>query len=165
VSKIKGLREDLPGIVSLFEYRPDVAEYMRGLVEVTLRKSSLKPEVAEALAGFASNLNGCKFCEQTHAHASIYLGGTYASLADQKVARAATLVGVVVGNENKHIDEAISNCREVGFTEENIHDLVLIGSVFSMLNRYVCLLTTNMGTEQEHEIMGQHMAEHGYITK
>lgn len=163
MGKIKGLREDLPGIVSLFEYRPDVAEHMRGLAEVTLRKSSLKPEVAEALAGFVSSLNGCEFCEKTHAQASIYLGGNYKQLADPKLAMAATLVGVVASNESKHIEMAINQCREVGFTEENIHDLVLIGSVFSMFNRYVCLLTTNMGTEEQHEVMGKHMAENGYL--
>jgi len=61
------LPEGIPGIRSLFEYRPETAQPLLQLVEVLLRdESTLSRGERELIASYVSRLNECQFCEMTH---------------------------------------------------------------------------------------------------
>ena len=61
------LNDDVPGILSLFEFRPETARPLSELAEVLLRSpSSLSRGDRELIASFVSHLNGCVFCTASH---------------------------------------------------------------------------------------------------
>jgi alkylhydroperoxidase/carboxymuconolactone decarboxylase family protein YurZ len=60
--------------------------------------------------------------------------------------------------------EDVASARNLGATDLEIHDTVLIAAAFCMYNRYV----DGLGTWQPHDQtmyaeMGKHLAEHGYL--
>ena len=62
------LGNDAPGILSLFEYRPETARPLCDLAEVLLRgPSSLTCGERELIAAYVSTLNDCDFCAASHA--------------------------------------------------------------------------------------------------
>jgi alkylhydroperoxidase family enzyme len=62
------LGNDAPGILSLFEYRPETAQPLGELAEVLLRgPSSLTRGERELIASYVSTLNDCDFCASSHA--------------------------------------------------------------------------------------------------
>ena len=62
------LGNDAPGILSLFEYRPETAGPLCDLAEVLLRgPSSLTRGERELIAAYVSTLNDCNFCASSHA--------------------------------------------------------------------------------------------------
>src|SRR5947209_12705259 len=62
------LRNDQPGVRSLFFYRPETAGPLCELVEVLLRgPSTLERWERELIAAHVSGLNDCRYCTTTHA--------------------------------------------------------------------------------------------------
>ena len=61
------LGNDAPGILSLFEYRPQAARPLCDLAEVLLRgPSSLTRGERELIASYVSTLNDCDFCAASY---------------------------------------------------------------------------------------------------
>jgi hypothetical protein len=57
----------------------------------------------------------------------------------------------------------ISNARNYGATDKDIHDTVLIAAAFCMFNRYVDGLATNTPTDMDsYPLRAKQVAEHGY---
>jgi AhpD family alkylhydroperoxidase len=69
--------EQLPGIISLFAFRPETAKPLSDLAEILLRgPSTLTRAERELIASHVSNLNQCVFCTRSHsAFAAQYLNG------------------------------------------------------------------------------------------
>ncbi|MGH3422348.1 MAG: carboxymuconolactone decarboxylase family protein, partial [Streptosporangiaceae bacterium] len=62
------LGNEAPGILSLFEYRPETAKPLCELAEVLLRgRSTLSRGERELMASYVSALNDCSFCTDSHA--------------------------------------------------------------------------------------------------
>ncbi|WP_026416701.1 carboxymuconolactone decarboxylase family protein [Actinomadura oligospora] len=144
------LDNDLPGIVGLFQYRPETARPMSELAEVLLRgPGTLERGERELIGAYVSGLNECTFCASSHsAFAAAQLDGgadvvertrrdpATAPVSDKLKALLAIAGSVWRGGshvEPKQIDAA----REHGATDLEIHDTVLIAAAFCMFNRYV----------------------------
>src|SRR5262245_17973303 len=74
--------EGLPGITSVFAFRPETAKPMRELAEVLLRgPNTLTSAEREMIAAYVSSRNDCHFCQASHsAAAAHHLDGNYAVL-------------------------------------------------------------------------------------
>jgi uncharacterized peroxidase-related enzyme len=172
------LPEGLPGISSGFAFRPETAKPMRELAHVLLHgPGTLTPGERELIATYVSNRNDCYFCQTSHgAAAAAHFGNDWgvvdqvrqdpsnADISDKL--KALLVVAGKVQRGGKHVTaEDVTNAREAGATDLEIHDTVLIAAAFCMYNRYVDGLATWQPEDPAmYAKMGEHLATHGYIT-
>jgi uncharacterized peroxidase-related enzyme len=140
---------ELPGILSLYAYRTDVAEHILRLTQLTLRADSpLSPGERELIAGYVSHLNECRFCDDAHCAIAGELLGD-ASIAEAVVrdpsaapisARLKSLLAIAakVQRSGRAVTgQDVASARAQGVSDREIHDTVLVASLLSMVNRYV----------------------------
>jgi uncharacterized peroxidase-related enzyme len=151
------LGNDAPGIVSLFEYRPETAKPLSDLAEVLLRgPSTLTRGERELIAAYVSTLNDCDFCASSHsAFAAAQLPEGMA-LVDQvradpagapvspKLGALFRIAGAVQRSGKDVRATDVQAAREAGATDLEIHDTVLIAAAFCLFNRYVDGLATTV---------------------
>jgi uncharacterized peroxidase-related enzyme len=173
---IKLLNEELPGIVGLLNYRPETAKPLTALAETLLRgPSSLTSGEREIIAASVSYWNNCHFCHTSHAAAAVaHLQCGPALIDDIKRGlpntpvseklRALLSIAHKVQKGGKEVtEEVIAQARELGATDQEIHDTVLIAAAFCMFNRYVDGLGTwAPETNEAYTEMGERMAHVGY---
>jgi len=143
------LKENLPGITGLLDYRKDTALPIRELTQILLRgESTLTEGERELIAAVVSYGNDCAFCTAAHSAAAdlllddntiaekVKFESDLAPVTDKmkallNIARAVQKNGKLV--TPKMIDEA----KAEGATDRELHDTVLIAALFSLYNRYV----------------------------
>jgi uncharacterized peroxidase-related enzyme len=168
--------EGVPGIRSLFAFRPEVAAPMSTLTHILLHgESSLSRGERELIAAYVSALNECDFCHNSHAAvASCHLGDegkivtavvrdAYSAPVSAKMKALLAIAGRVQ-RSGRHVRESdIERARGEGATDVEIHDTVLIAAAFCMFNRYVDGLSAPTPTDPAgyHE-RARYVAEHGY---
>lgn len=149
------LDEKLPGIRGLFAFRPGTAMPMSELVEVLLHTpGSLSMGERELIATYVSSQNDCFYCQSAHgAIAAVHLGGNEdlvrqvkrnfecADLSEKMKALLAIAGKVQQGGKNVTAED-VERARQLGASDLEIHDTVLISAVFCMCNRYVDGLAT-----------------------
>jgi uncharacterized peroxidase-related enzyme len=169
--------EMLPGIVGLFEFRPETAAPLRLLAETLLRgDSSLSAGERELIASYVSHLNDCHFCHTSHgAAATAHLDmdidmiddikANFQSIPVSSKLRALLQIAAKVQKGGKHVSEDdILAAKEEGATDMEIHDAVLIAAAFCMFNRYVDGLGTwAPESNEDYREMGNRMAFEGYV--
>lgn len=169
--------ESLPGIVGLFNFRPETASSLRWLADTLLRgESPLTSGERELIAAYVSHLNDCQFCHMSHASAAMaHLACDLDKIADirngfQEIPvtpklRALLNIAAKVQKSGKEVSEGdVAAARAEGAIDREIHDTVLIAASFCMFNRYVDGLGTWAPQENEdYRAMGQRMAFQGYI--
>jgi uncharacterized peroxidase-related enzyme len=171
------LPEGVPGIVSGFAFRPETAKPMRELAHVLLHgPNSLTPAERELIATYVSSKNDCYFCQTSHgAAAAAHLGKDW-GLVDQvkrnfqsadvsdKLKALLTIAGRVQEGGKRVTAEDVAHARELGATDMEIHDTVLIAAAFSMFNRYVDGLATWQPEDPAmYAQMGERLANQGYL--
>ena len=171
------LSDELPGIVSLFAFRPETAKPLRALAEALLRgPSTLTSGERELIATYVSSRNDCYFCQTSHgAAAAHHFGGNEQLIVDVKQnfeaapisAKLKALLAIAgkVQKGRKHATgEDVERKLQQGATDKEIHDTVLIAAAFCMFNRYVdCLDTWQPTDPNDYREMGQIMAHVGYV--
>jgi uncharacterized peroxidase-related enzyme len=171
------LPENLPGITAGFAFRPETAKPMRELAEVLLRgPSTLTSGERELIATFVSSRNDCYFCQISHGAAAAAHLGERAHLVDDvkrdflnagvsaKLKALLQIAGQVQQGGKNVTPDAVEAARELGATDLEIHDTVLIAAAFSMYNRYVDgLATWQPQNEEMYAEMGEHLAHRGYL--
>ncbi|HLK01630.1 MAG TPA: peroxidase-related enzyme [Streptosporangiaceae bacterium] len=151
------LGNDAPGIVSLFQYRPETARPLCDLADALLRgPSSLTRGERELIAAYVSTLNDCDFCASSHAAFAAAQLPEGMTLVDQVRAdpssapvspklRALLRIAAAVQRGGKDVRLAhVAAARDAGVTDLEIHDTVLIAAAFCMYNRYVDGLSTTL---------------------
>lgn len=143
--------EALPGTPGLMQYRQETGRPLSELAEVLLRSAnSLTRSERELIAAYASSLNDCKFCTNTHGEMSVQQSEEQdARAVVQKVIadidsapiapklKALMLIAGAVQESGRAVTtDLVASARELGATDTEIHDVVLIGAAFSMYNRY-----------------------------
>lgn len=169
------LEAHLPGITGLLEYRKDSAAPIRELTQVLLRgPSSLTEAERELIATVVSSRNQCRFCTAAHtAAANVLLGEDQTSEAVKKdidtapvsdKVRALLHIAAQVQEGGKHVTPAaIAAAKEVGATDIEIHDTVLIAALFCLYNRYVDGLATVTPSDPGfYQGLGERLQRHGY---
>ena len=168
--------EELPGIVGLFNFRPETAKPLGALADVLLRgPSSLPSADRELIASYVSNLNDCHFCHTSHGAAAMAHMSCDVNLLDdikrdfltipvsQKLRTLLAIAAKVQKGGKNVLEKDIQNARGAGANDEEIHDTVLIAAAFCMFNRYVDGLGTWAPKENEaYREMGERMAFVGY---
>ena len=170
---------DIPGIRGLMQFRPEVAIALNQLAQVLLADdASLSKLDRELIASFVSSRNACTFCMTSHGAIAAHLPGgsdalvkavwkdyTTAPITDKL--KALLQIAEKVAKGGLHVNSSdISNAREVGASDLDIHDTVLIAATFCMFNRYVDGLgATTPDDPGFYEIVGKQRAAEGYLTK
>ncbi len=167
--------EGLPGISGGFAFRPETAKPMRELAHILLHEpNSLAPGERELIATYVSSQNDCYFCQTSHgAAAAAHLGDDeivkrvkadfqHADISDKL--KALLVIAGKVQQGGKHVTaEDVQNARDLGASDLEIHDTVLIAAAFCMYNRYVDGLGTwQPRDESMYAAMGKHLATEGY---
>jgi uncharacterized peroxidase-related enzyme len=169
------LPEGLPGISAGFAFRPETAKPMRELAHILLHEpNSLAPGERELIATYVSSQNDCYFCQTSHgAAAAAHLGDDeivkrvksdfqHANISD-KLKALLVIAGKVQKGGKNVTPEDVQNARDLGATDIEIHDTVLIAAAFCMYNRYVDGLGTwQPRDESMYAAMGKHLATEGY---
>ena len=170
------IKNDNPGIVGLFHFRPETAGPLCELAETLLRgPSPLSSAEREMIASYVSYHNNCHFCHTSHgASAAHHLDGNLELIDDIKndfqdtditpklralldIARKVQKSGLEVTQED------VDRARAAGADDREVHDTVLIAAAFCMYNRYVDGLGTWAPEGKEaYDEMGRMMAHEGY---
>jgi uncharacterized peroxidase-related enzyme len=167
--------EGVPGIRSLVMFRPETGKPLYELAQALLRgPSTLSEADRELIASFVSSKNDCMFCMSSHAAAARYLYEDDKGIVDfvledylsapisAKLKALLSIAAKVQQDARTVSPDDISNAKNEGATEQEIHDTVLIAASFCMFNRYVDGLASLTPTEPEvYEAMGERMAQ-GY---
>ena len=129
----------------------------------------------ELIATHVSYLNDCFYCQQSHgAIAACYLDGNnelvedvksdYQQAAISDKLKALLSIAGSVQKGGKHVTpEQIETAKNLGATDKDIHDTVLIAAASCMFNRYVDGLAVNTPTDlSSYPLRAQQIAERGY---
>jgi uncharacterized peroxidase-related enzyme len=168
--------ENLPGIRALMAFSPQTAEPMGKLANLLLRSNEgLSMAERELIATHVSYLNDCFYCEQSHgAIAACYLNEEnqlveqvkkdYLQAPISTKLKALLAIAGSVQKGGKHVTpEQIEHAKNVGATDKEIHDTVLIAAAFCMFNRYVDGLAANTPTDLSgYPLRARQVAEKGY---
>ncbi|WP_409496046.1 carboxymuconolactone decarboxylase family protein [Amycolatopsis sp. cmx-11-12] len=151
-----------PGIIGLFAFRPETAKPLGELVETLLRgPSSLTTGERELIGAVVSKENDCYFCAEAHgafSAAQIEGGSATVDSAKQDIdtapisdkLRALLKVALATRESGHSVTSAlVENAKAAGASEADIHDTVLIASLFSLFNRYVDGLATDAPDQAE----------------
>jgi uncharacterized peroxidase-related enzyme len=149
------LRDDQPGIRSLFYFRPETAKPLSELAQLLLHEpSSLSQAERELIATYVCSENDCHYCESAHgAIAAHHLGGNDQLVADikqdfenaavsDKLKALLAIAGKVQQGGKQVREQDVERAQREGATDREIHDTVLIAAAFCMYNRYVDGLAT-----------------------
>lgn len=166
---------DVPGILGPLKKYPNTGQLISKLVGEVLRgPSPLEPGERELIAAYTSSRNECSFCTGAHSATAGELLDDKALVervkADRESApisdkmKALLAISAKVQEDARDVSEAdVARARKEGATDKAIHDTVLITAVFSLCNRYVDGLDTQLpGDEQEYAEHGKALAEKGY---
>ncbi len=168
--------KNLPGIRSLMAFSPDTATPMGELANSLLRTNEgLSMAERELIAAHVSYLNDCFYCQQSHgAIAACYLDGDnelvekvkkdhqHANISN-KLKSLLTIAGSVQKGGKYVTAEQIEAAKDLGATDKDIHDTVLIAAVFCMFNRYVDGLAADTPTDlSSYPLRAKQIAEKGY---
>ena len=158
-------------------FRPETAKPLNELVDVLLRgPHTLTPGERELIATFVSAQNDCRYCQTIHgAIAAHHLGGDedlVSSVKRDSAARrgisdklkALLVIAGKTAESGKQVTAAdVERARQLGATDLEIHDTVLIAAVFCMCNRYVDGLATWAPDDPDfYRQRAALVAEHGY---
>jgi len=170
---------DLPGIRSLFLFRPETAAPLNHLAQIILHDphESLSAGERELIASYVSRLNECTYCSNIHGAIARHQLGDQASLMDEVLRdpgtasitpklRARLTIAAKVQEGGKSVtSREIDAARAEGATDIEIHDTVLIAAAFCMYNRYVDGLATWQPDDPAmYDKMGEQRAREGYYT-
>jgi uncharacterized peroxidase-related enzyme len=172
------LPEGLHGIRGAMAFRPETAKPLNDLVEVLLREpNSLTQGERELIATYVSSENDCYYCQTIHgAIAAACLNDDEGLVQSVKFdfqnaeisakLKALLVIAGQVQRGGKNVTaEAVARAREMGATDIEIHDTVLIASAFCMYNRYVDGLgTTQPRDEAMYRERGKRVAREGYVS-
>jgi uncharacterized peroxidase-related enzyme len=166
-----------PGIRGPMIFRPETAKPLNELAEVLLRgPNTLSRGERELIAAYVSRLNACTFCELSHsAFAELQLDAGRALVNQVKDAPEAAevtpklrallrIAGAVQRGGKQVSEEDVAAARELGASDVEIHDTVLIAAAFCMFNRYVDGLATWQPEDPDAYLeRGRALVERGYL--
>ena len=172
--------EQLPGIRGPMAFSPDTSQPMNILADVLLcrpERGTISKAERELIGAYTSFLNDCYFCQNVHgAAASCHFGDQgkvfrqvkenvkTAEVSEKMKALLDIAAAVQKGGKNVS-QEQIDRARELGCTDMDIHDTVLIAAAFCMFNRYVDGLNTWAPENQEaYDQSGKRIKAQGYAS-
>ncbi len=159
-------------------FSPETAKPLNELAEILLRddNNTLSRGERELIGTYVSSLNDCFFCQNIHgALAGHYLQCDIPTIDAIKVDYETTalspklkallsIAGSVQKGGRQVTPEQIQRAKDLGATDKEIHDTVLIAAAFCMYNRYVDGLATWAPQDRQYYVeRAPRRAEEGYI--
>jgi len=171
------LPEELPGIRGLMAFRPETAAPLNELAEALLRaENSLTRGERELIATYVSALNDCFFCQNSHGGYAqhflqcdmAYIDAVKSDFRSTNISdklKSLLAIAESVQKGGKYVTESqVMEARNLGATDAEIHDTVLIAAAFCMYNRYVDGLATWAPQDRDVYVKrAKQRAELGYI--
>jgi len=170
------LKESLPGITGLLDYRQDSALPIRQLTHILLRgESTLSQGERELIASVVSYGNDCSFCTAAHTAAANHLLENKVTAekvkkdplnapVSEKMRTLLSIARAVQVSGKNVTPQLIETARSNGATDLEIHDTVLIAALFCLYNRYVDGLASVTPTDPAfYERLAVILAEKGYL--
>jgi uncharacterized peroxidase-related enzyme len=173
------LPEGIPGIVGPMMFSPGTAKPMNELAEILLRgPNTLSPAEREMIATYVSSRNDCYLCQTVHgAVAAHHWQGNEELVAQvkrnfeaapisNKLKALLAIAGKIQQGGKQVTTEDVARARQLGATDKEIHDTVLIAAAFCRYNRYVDGLATWAPHDQPeiYRASGKRLAEEGYVS-
>jgi uncharacterized peroxidase-related enzyme len=176
------LSPQIPGIVSLFAFRPATAHPLSLLAETLLRppasdndSGALTRGERELIAALVSTLNNCEFCSESHAAfaraqlpkpeqvAAVRKDFKTAEISEKM--RALLQIASEVQQSGRAVrPESVAAAKAHGASDVDLHDTVLIAAAFCMFNRYVDGLATVPAPNTEaYDQMAAGIVSGGYL--
>lgn len=165
----------LPGIRGPMAFRPETAKPLNELVDVLLRgPHTLSPGERELIATYVSSQNDCTYCQTIHGAVAAHhlqdealVGAVKAdpgtAAISEKLKALLAIAGKTARGGKQVLAGDVARARELGATDLEIHDTVLIAAVFCMCNRYVDGLATWAPDDADfYRGRAAMVAEHGY---
>ena len=170
------LDSSLPGMQSLLAYRPQIASPMKTLMSVMMRSDEgLSKGERELIATYVSSLNDCYNCHQIHGEVAQCFFEELPDLVENVKAdfqkaeltnRQKAILGIAANvqkNGKLVTDQQISDAKNLGITDLEIHDTVLISAMFCFFNRYIDGLgIVSQDTPETFRERAKMIAEFGY---
>ena len=171
------LQNDLPGIRGPMAYSTATGEALNELAEILLHdeNNTLTRGEREMIGAYVSAQNDCFFCQNVHgAMAQHYFEcdtqfiddiktDHLSALISEKLKALLSIAGSVQKSGKAVTTEQINHAKNLGATDKEIHDTVLIAAAFCMFNRYVDGLNTWAPQDRQVYIDRAKMrAEEGY---
>lgn len=168
------LDQNFPGIVSLFMYDKETAKNLSAMAETIMRRErkGLSIGQRELIASFVSKLNECKFCCDSHSSCTAeYLGqelvdevirNANAEVLPMKFQALLSVAACVQALDRDQLAIQVGVAKELGASDEELHDTVLVVAFFSMCNRYVDGLGTTFKPGEPEE-GGRSLHKYGYL--
>lgn len=170
------LKEKLPGIVGLIFYKRSTAKGTGNLGQAALRgPSPLTVAERELIAAYVSSLNECNFCADSHGAVVTELlkdnGNTVSCAINNTVTtsispmmRALLNIARKVQQSGRAVTlEDLQAARDLGASDEAIHDTVYVAAAFCFFNRYVDgLKTVPMRTKEDYVEPARMLIKFGY---
>jgi uncharacterized peroxidase-related enzyme len=170
------LDSSLPGMRSLLNYRPIIAPPLLDLMKLVMRSDEgLSIGERELIATYVSYLNDCTNCHIIHGEvAQCFFEDDPDIIAQIKeknidsklsprlhmllsIAKSVQKSGRLVSNHQ------LSTARDNGITDVEIHDTILISSMFCFFNRYIDGLgLISEDDSASYKERAKMIAEHGY---
>jgi uncharacterized peroxidase-related enzyme len=140
--------QPVKGIRDVFKYPNDSAKAKAifAVAQEVLREPSvLSSADRELIAAFTSSLNKCEFCTGSHIVFAIEQGTdaeeikrvTSGDYADHRLAPLFDYVSVLTRTPSEISQDDYNKVIMNGFTEEELHDAILVCAAFNMYNRIV----------------------------
>lgn len=169
------LDETLPGMRSLLAFRPAIAEPLTTLMQILMRSDEgLSKGERELIATFVSSLNECSACHKIHGEVAqcffddenlvekVKENYQNAPISDKM--KALLRIAASVQKNGKQVSsEEVEVAKELGASDLEIHDTVLIAALFCLFNRYIDGLgILSKDTPESLKERGKMIAEMGY---
>jgi uncharacterized peroxidase-related enzyme len=170
------LPEHLPGMHALLSFRPAIAPSLSALTNTLLRSNEgLSMGERELIGAFVSALNDCLICRNIHgAVAQCHLGSDdefiqevmtdFRQTALPEKMKALLSIAASAQRGGKFVTaEQVETARNLGATDLEIHDTVLITGLFCLFNRYIDGLGVVLSdTPESFGERAKRIAETGY---
>ncbi|MBU3742588.1 MAG: carboxymuconolactone decarboxylase [Candidatus Kapabacteria bacterium] len=165
-----------PGITGLLQDYPESGAPIRDLTQFLLRgPNTLTEGERELIASVVCVGNECQFCSNAHVvTAARYVGSVeavhnvlqnpFGGQVDDRIAHllrisAAVRTGGIVP------DDMVEDARKAGATDVELHDTVLIAALFSLYNRYVDGLATDLPQDSSYyDALADRLTTTGYAS-
>lgn len=171
---------EYPGYMSLIHAYPETAKPMDELADLLLNRetSTFTKADREVVASFVSYLNECLFCSELHSASAeyrwqksgvakeVWKNMNRAKISDRL--RALLLIATKVQKSGMSVSKFdVKTAIDLGATERDVHDAVLIAAAFCMYNRYVDGLGTITAPagDQKYQEMAQSISAKGYLNE
>ena len=171
------LKNDFPGIRGPMTFSPETGKALNNLAEILLHdeNNTLTRGEREMIGAYVSSQNDCFYCQNVHGAMAQHFFKSESQFIDDikkdyqstgisdKLKSLLSIAGSVQKGGKNVTSEQITTAKNLGATDKEIHDTVLIAAAFCMFNRYVDGLNTWAPAEPDWYVnRAEMLAEKGY---